>query len=68
MALLVAIAVELVSAQEGLGAMIWLAWQTLRTEELYVSLFVTAALGVILNFLLQRMTLYLVPWQTEQKI
>lgn len=68
MALLVAIAVELVSAQEGLGAMIWLAWQTLRTEELYVSLFVTAALGMILNFLLQRMTLYLVPWQTEQKI
>lgn len=68
MALLVAIAVELVSAQEGLGAMIWLAWQTFRTEELYVSLFVTAALGMILNFLLQRMTLYLVPWQTEQKI
>lgn len=68
MALLVAIAVELVSAQEGLGAMIWLAWQTLRTEELYVSLFVTAALGMILNFLLQRITLYLVPWQTEQRI
>ncbi len=67
-ALLLAIAVELVSAQEGLGAMIWLAWQTLRTEELYVSLFVTAALGMILNFLLQRITLYLVPWQTEQKI
>ena len=48
--------------------MIWLAWQTIRTEELYVTLFVTAALGVIFNFLLQRMTLYLVPWQTEQKI
>jgi len=68
MGLLLAIAVELVSAQEGLGAMIWLAWQTLRTEELYVALFVTAALGVIFNFLLQRMTLYLIPWQTEQKI
>lgn len=68
MALLLAIAVELISAQKGLGAMIWLAWQTLRTEELYVSLFVTAALGVIFNFLLQRITLYLVPWQTEQRI
>jgi NitT/TauT family transport system permease protein len=68
MALLLAIAVELVSAQEGLGAMIWLAWQTLRTEELYVSLFVTAGLGVVFNFFLQRITLHLVPWQTEQRI
>jgi ABC-type nitrate/sulfonate/bicarbonate transport system permease component len=68
LALLVAIAVELVSAQEGLGAMIWLAWQTFRTEELYVSLAVTAILGIVFNFLLQRISLYLVPWQTEQKI
>lgn len=67
-ALLISIAVELVSAQEGLGAMIWLAWQTLRIEELYVSLAVTAALGMIFNFLLQRITIYLIPWQTEQKI
>jgi len=60
LALLVAIAVELVSAQEGLGAMIWLAWQTFRTEELYVSLAVTALLGIVFNFLLQRISLYLV--------
>ncbi len=66
--LLVAIAVELVSAQKGLGAMIWLAWQTLRTEELYVSLAVTAALGIIFNLILQRISLYLVPWQREQEI
>lgn len=68
MALLLAIAVELVSAQEGLGAMIWLAWQTLRTEELYVSLFTTAALGMIFNLLLQRITQHFIPWQTEQEI
>jgi len=68
LALLVAIAVELVSAQKGLGAMIWLAWQTLRTEELYVSLAVTAALGMFFNLLLHRLTLYLVPWQSEPKV
>jgi ABC-type nitrate/sulfonate/bicarbonate transport system permease component len=68
MALLLTIAVELVSSQEGLGAMIWLAWQTLRTEELYVSLAVTAILGIIFNFLLERISLHLVPWQTEQEI
>ncbi len=68
MALLITIAVELLAAKEGLGAMIWLSWQTLRTEELYVSLGVIAALGLIFNFLLQRLTVYSVPWQGEQKI
>jgi NitT/TauT family transport system permease protein len=66
--LLVAIAVELVSAQKGLGAMIWLAWQTLRTEELYVSLIVTALLGIFFNFFLQRLAVYLAPWKAEQRI
>jgi NitT/TauT family transport system permease protein len=67
-ALLISIAVELVAAQKGLGALIWLAWQTLRTEELYVSLAVTATLGIIFNLLLQRISLHLVPWQMEQEI
>jgi NitT/TauT family transport system permease protein len=68
LALLVSIAVELVSAQKGLGAMIWLAWQTFRTEELYVSLIVTALLGIFFNFFLQRLVVYLIPWKTEQRI
>jgi NitT/TauT family transport system permease protein len=68
LALLVSIAVELVSAQKGLGAMIWLAWQTLRTEELYVSLVMTALLGIFFNFFLQRLAIYLVPWKIEQRI
>ena len=68
LALLVSIAVELVSAQKGLGAMIWLAWQTLRTEELYVSLVMTALLGIFFNVFLQRMAVTLAPWKTEQRI
>jgi len=66
-ALLVTIAVELVAAQEGLGEMIWFAWQTLRTEELYASLIVIAALGIILSLLLQYLTARLVPWQVERE-
>jgi NitT/TauT family transport system permease protein len=65
--LLVTIAVELVAAQEGLGEMIWFAWETLRTEELYASLIVIAALGIGLNFVLQRLTAHLVPWQVERE-
>jgi NitT/TauT family transport system permease protein len=64
--LMVTIAVELVAAEEGLGEMIWFAWETLRTEELYASLIVIAALGIGLNFVLQRLTARLVPWQVER--
>jgi len=31
--------------QQGLGTVIWLAWQTLRTEEMYATLVVIALLG-----------------------
>lgn len=65
-ALLLTIAVELVAAQRGLGSMIWFAWETLRTEELYASIAVTAVLGISFNFLLQRMATHLVPWQVER--
>jgi ABC-type nitrate/sulfonate/bicarbonate transport system permease component len=54
-------------AKEGLGAMIWFAWQTLRTEELYVSLALTAALGISLNFFLQRLVGRLIPWRQERE-
>jgi NitT/TauT family transport system permease protein len=66
-ALVVTIAVELVAAQEGLGEMIWFAWETLRTEELYASLIVIAALGIGLNVLLQWLTAGLVPWEVERE-
>lgn len=61
--LVITIASELVSAQKGLGAMIWLAWETLRTEELYASLLITAVLGICFNALVQFATKRLVPWQ-----
>lgn len=62
-ALVVAIAVEMLSAQVGLGATIWLAWQTLRTEELYAILVVIGGLGLVVNGLLHLTTRGLVPWQ-----
>ncbi|MGH9382715.1 MAG: ABC transporter permease [Vicinamibacterales bacterium] len=60
--LLLTLAVELVAAQQGLGRMIWLAWQTMRTEELYAALFVIAGLGVGFSFALAGLTKYLAPW------
>jgi len=64
--LVVTIALELLSAQRGLGALIWLAWETLRTEELYVALLTTAGLGVGFSHGLQRIERWLMPWQRHQ--
>jgi ABC-type nitrate/sulfonate/bicarbonate transport system permease component len=66
-ALVLTIAVELVAAREGLGAMIWFAWETLRTEELYAALAVAAALGIGFNVLVQKLSTWLVPWQVERE-
>ncbi|MFH1278321.1 MAG: ABC transporter permease [Candidatus Eisenbacteria bacterium] len=64
-ALTLTIAVELITAQEGLGAMIWLSWQTLRTENLYAGIVMTALLGIGFRYLVHYMTVRFVPWQTE---
>jgi NitT/TauT family transport system permease protein len=62
-ALLLGIAAELLTAREGLGGMIWMAWQTFRTEELYAALFVTGLLGVAFNSLTDLATRILAPWR-----
>jgi len=51
-----------VTASRGLGALIWLSWETLRIEVLYAALFVTAAFGIFFNLLTQFLVARLVPW------
>jgi NitT/TauT family transport system permease protein len=67
-ALLVTIAAELVSARDGLGAAIWLAWQTMLVERLYATLAVTAVLGILMAGGLRWLEARLVPWHTEPEI
>jgi len=66
MAMVIAIAVELLAAKEGLGVIIWFSWQTLRIEELYASLIVIALLGVGINLFLQYLSKRLTPWYNDQ--
>jgi len=66
MAMVIAIAVELLSAKEGLGVIIWFSWQTLRIEDLYASLIVIGLLGLGINLSLQYLSRRLVPWTEEQ--
>ena len=66
--LLLTIAVEMVSAYTGLGAMIWFAWETMRVETLYASLAVITLLGIGFNLVLQRLSKYLIPWWVERAV
>jgi ABC-type nitrate/sulfonate/bicarbonate transport system permease component len=61
-ALVITIAVELLVARKGLGVMIWFAWETLRTADLYATLVIIAVIGILANILLQRLSLLVAPW------
>ena len=65
MALTITIAVEVIFSNKGLGSIIWLSWQTLRTEKLYTSLLVIAALGIAFNILLSLIKNRLAPWHRD---
>jgi NitT/TauT family transport system permease protein len=61
-ALIVVIAVEMVSAREGLGALLWLSWQILKVEDMYAALLAIALLGGLLTGGLGLLRARLLPW------
>ncbi len=65
-ALTVAIALELLTAGEGLGARIWKSWQNLQSERLFAALLVIALLGHASNVLIRRLDHWLVPWRATR--
>lgn len=66
-ALLLTIAIEITNGRVGIGARIWLAWQTFRIEELYVTLASMAILGFVINLIINRTSQWLVPWRLERE-
>jgi ABC-type nitrate/sulfonate/bicarbonate transport system permease component len=65
MAMVITITVELLSAKEGLGVIIWFSWQTLRIEDLYASLVVIGLLGFGINLFLQWLSRKVTPWAAD---
>ncbi|MBI4591641.1 MAG: ABC transporter permease [Candidatus Rokubacteria bacterium] len=61
-ALIVLIAVEMVSARDGLGALLWLSWGILKVEEMYAALVAIALLGAFLTWGLGLLRARLLPW------
>jgi ABC-type nitrate/sulfonate/bicarbonate transport system permease component len=61
-ALIVAVAVEIVAASRGLGALLWLSWQVLKVEDMYATFLVIAVLGAVLSYGLAAISARLLPW------
>jgi ABC-type nitrate/sulfonate/bicarbonate transport system permease component len=61
-ALIVAVAVEIVAASHGLGALLWLSWQVLKVEDMYATFVVIAVLGALLSYGLAALRRQLLPW------
>jgi NitT/TauT family transport system permease protein len=61
-ALIVAVAVEIVAASRGLGALLWLSWQVLKVEDMYATFVVIAVLGAVLSYGLAAVRARLLPW------
>jgi NitT/TauT family transport system permease protein len=47
MALLMVVASEFVAARQGIGALIWLSWETLRTDRLYAGIVSWSIVGLL---------------------
>jgi len=62
-ALVLTISIELLSGQNGLGSMIWSAWQTFAVEKLYVGVMLAAGLGLLFQALFRILERRLVPWE-----
>jgi NitT/TauT family transport system permease protein len=60
--LIVVVGVEFVSANYGIGALIWNAWETFEIEKLYVGIFLCAVLGILFTVILKWAEKRITPW------
>ena len=62
--ILIAIA-EMVGAQDGIGYMIWNAWQLMTVDTMFVALVVIAVLGFVFSWALDELERWLLPWKSR---
>jgi NitT/TauT family transport system permease protein len=64
--LLVTIAIEFTVTTRGIGSIIWLAWQTMRIENLYVGVVICSLIGITINATIQWLLQRVAPWQMRE--
>ena len=60
---LVIVAAEFVSADTGIGQLIWSSWQVLQVDRMFVGIALIGVLGVLSTSILQEIELRLLPWR-----
>lgn len=65
-AVVITVAIELVTSGDGIGARVWNAWQNLRTDQLFATLLVITLFGVLSNALLHLIENTLTPWRKHR--
>ena len=63
-AMALTISVELVGAEQGLGSLIWMSWQTFSTERLYTGVFAAALIGYLFHDGLKMLERRAISWKT----
>ncbi len=61
--LILGVLAEMLGARDGLGYLLWSAWQTFSVSSLWATLFVTAVLGFVSVQVVDFLRRTLVPWQ-----
>ena len=65
LSLSITMAIELRFANDGLGTVLWLSWETLRTSLLYATVIILAIMGIVFNWSLVTAKKRLAPWHQE---
>lgn len=64
-AVLIAIGIEFVNGNSGIGYRIWNSWQLFVADRMYVGIVLVAVLGIILRLLVDLLRRICVPWETR---
>ena len=67
MALIVVVVAEQFGTKTGLGFLIWRSWQVFEVRDMFVGLMMVAALGSVLQFLMNRLEHRLIRWKARSK-
>jgi NitT/TauT family transport system permease protein len=62
--ILIAIA-EMMGAHNGIGFLIWNAWQLMAVDTMFVGLLVIALLGFVFSWALDEIERWLLPWKAQ---
>lgn len=68
MSLLIVVSVEFIAGDDGLGYVLWIAWQSYQLPRLYATLVVVGTLGIAITGGLSRLRQRIVPWDEQRTL